>query len=303
MKKIKFSLVVALMVTAWVANAQGAITDIPKTIDYHDARITNVGVVGADVYEWVVKDSLTSKMDTVFTADEFILWESDGDIQKQVEAREKVSSRRKAEGITVKEQKGSLKNAWLANFYYRVFTYEYPSVDADGNKVMLSSIAACPVSYGCSQVRDIVIGTHITICANKEAPSKCTSGWKESDWGVMFSFAGGKKFSLGPATHGLLLGVGALITPVLETWVGLTIAAEVKSAEPSSNYNLVIMPDYEGYGTTSGRAHPYLYQELTARQVVDGVRYGKALYENASETKNFRHPIRSDFRSITCGYS
>jgi hypothetical protein len=30
-------------------------------------------------------------------------------------------------------------------------------------------------------------------------------------------------------------------------------------------YNLVIMPDYEGYGVTRSHAHPYLYQELTAR--------------------------------------
>jgi hypothetical protein len=42
---------------------------------------------------------------------------------------------------------------------------------------------------------------------------------------------------------------------------------------------LVILADYEGYGHTASRPHPYLYQELTARQVVDAVRYGIALYK------------------------
>ena len=39
------------------------------------------------------------------------------------------------------------------------------------------------------------------------------------------------------------------------------------------------MPDYEGYGVSKHSPHPYLYQELTARQVVDGVRYGLALFK------------------------
>ena len=39
------------------------------------------------------------------------------------------------------------------------------------------------------------------------------------------------------------------------------------------------MPDYEGYGVSKYSPHPYLYQELTARQVVDAVRYGLALFK------------------------
>ena len=285
--------------------AQGNFGNIPKTVDYRDARITNVGVVAVDLYQWAVKDSLTNKVDTVLTAEPYILWESDGDLEQQAEARRaRRANPKKVPGVSAnKGQKGNLMSDYLAYFYYRVFTYEYPSVDADGNVVMLSSIAACPEKDGCSQVRDIVIGTHITICSNDECPSKCTNNYKESDWGILFSLAGGKKFKLGKDTNVSMALIGSVLTPVLVIWGAIGIATEIKSAEPSNNFNLVIMPDYEGYGTTKNRAHPYLYQELTARQVVDGVRYGKALYENAPETKSFRHPIRNDFRSISCGYS
>ncbi|MBR5101890.1 MAG: hypothetical protein IK092_02055, partial [Muribaculaceae bacterium] len=203
-----------------------------------------------------------------------------------------------------KSQSGSLMSGWLAEFHYRVFTYEYPSVDADGKQVILSSIAACPEKGECSQVRDIVIGTHITICSNNECPTNCTNNYKESDWGVLFSLAGGPKLKLGWKANLVLSAATIFSLPIgASIWAGVGITAEVKSAEPSNNYNLVIMPDYEGYGSTKNRAHPYLYQELTARQVVDGVRYGRALYENDEKTKDFRHPLRSDFRTISCGYS
>jgi len=68
-------------------------------------------------------------------------------------------------------------------------------------------------------------------------------------------------------------------------------------------YNLVIIPDYEGYGVTKDRAHPYLSSELTARQVVDATRYGLELYKTASEIDAVRHPFREGWRTISVGYS
>lgn len=303
MKKVFLLLLLAHAgMMAW---AQVNFGDIPKTVDYRDAHITNVGVVAADIYQWAVEDSVTHEVDTVYTAEPYILWESDGDLEAQAQARRaRGFSTTKTKGfVNDKGQKGNLMSDYLAWFYYRVFTYDYPSVDADGKEVMLSSIAACPEKDACSEVRDVVIGTHITICSNAECPTNCTNNYQESDWGVLFSLAGGKKFKLGADTNVSLGLLGSVLTPVLIAWAIVGITTEVKSAEPSNNFNLVIMPDYEGYGKTRDRAHPYLYQELTARQVVDGVRYGKALYENASQTKSFRHPIRSDYRTISCGYS
>ncbi len=303
MKKIL--LLLSALLAGMLAWAQGSFGNLPPEVDHRDARITNVGVVAVDIYQWAVEDSVTHKVDTVYTTEPYILWESDGDLEQQAQARRALGPRpQRAPGVmNDKAQRGNLMSDYLAYFYYRVFTYEYPSVDADGKTVMLSSIAACPEKDGGSQVRDIVIGTHITICSNDECPTNCTNDYKESDWGVLFSLAGGKKFKLGADTNVSLALIGSIITPVLLIWAAVGITTEVKSAEPSNNYNLVIMPDYEGYGSSRDHAHPYLYQELTARQVVDGVRYGKALYENAEQTKDFRHPIRSDYRTISCGYS
>ena len=53
--------------------------------------------------------------------------------------------------------------------------------------------------------------------------------------------------------------------------------------EKRTAYNLVkrsiaIMPDYEGYGVSIDRPHPYLAEAVTARQVVNALTYGLELY-------------------------
>ena len=72
---------------------------------------------------------MTHKVDTVYTAEPYILWESDGDLEQQAEARRALGPRpQKAPGVvTDKAQKGNLMKEYLAYFYYRVFTYDYPS--------------------------------------------------------------------------------------------------------------------------------------------------------------------------------
>ena len=286
--------------------ATSSLGDVPKQIDYHDARITDVGVVAVDVLQWAEEDPVTHKVDTVYTTEQYILWQSDGDIDEQAEMRRaagpKVGDPRKA--TTTGKRSGSLMSGWLATYEYMVFKYEYPSVSADGSVVTLSAIAACPTKGGCKETRDVVIGTHITITANRECPSNTTAGFDSQDWGILMSLAGGQKIKFGWKTN-LVMGAVTLVCPIIggTLWGTLGISTEVTSAEPSNNYNLVILPDYEGYGLTSGRSHPYLYQELTARQVVDATRYGIALYNNDPATSSFRHPLRSDFRSLTCGYS
>lgn len=309
MKKILFSLMAlaVMVVTVQESWAQGAFGNIPKKVDYRDARITDVGAVAFDLMAWECEDSITHAKDTLLTTERYVLWQSQGDIEQQAKARRLNAPKPGSElrdVITTSKRKGSLKAGWLAQYEYMVFKYEYPSVDANGNQVMLSSIAACPTASDTKETRDVVIGTHITITANSQCPSNTNKGFAEEDWGILMSLAGGKKIKLG-AVSNTLFAFGSLLLPsiVPYIWGGFGIAMEVYSAEPSNNYNLVIMPDYEGYGTTSNRSHPYLYQELTARQVVDATRYGIDLYKHAPQTKDFRHPLRSNFRTMSCGYS
>ena len=222
-------------------------------------------------------------------------------------------------------QSGNMMEEFLSNFYYYVFRFEYPSVDADGNEVMLSGIAACPPKELASEVNNIVIGAHVTITADNQRPSAQIDGFKRDDWGMLFSLAATGKLILkdsyktgvivasqGLAAAGaltlLIPGAGIFIAATLLSAAIITGALAIdqtykSSDNPDYNCNLVVMADYEGYGLTKDRAHPYLYQELTARQCVDATRYARYLYEHDDYLEWLRVPLRKNFRTFSCGYS
>ena len=114
-----------------------------------------------------------------------------------------------------------------------LYSYTYPSVDADGNAVTLSSLMAVPTKMiwdDFAKPNNVVIGCHVTITSNYECPTEYnrTGGawsWK-TDIGMQIYYTRYDFFR-----------------------------------QPCC---LVIMPDYEGYGISKSRPHPYLYQELTA---------------------------------------
>ena len=161
-------------------------------------------------------------------------------------------------------------NNWWYDIYW--YSYNYTSVNAEGESLYLSAMACMP-DEDCDYVNNVIIGCHITIADNDQCPSSYNDGGSAtSDVSLMMNHAGS----------------------------GTTIHASQSS---QSNYNLVILPDYEGYGITVNRPHPYLCEELTARQVVDAVRYGIALYKSSSVISSIRHPFRSNWRSICIGYS
>ena len=60
---------------------------------------------------------------------------------------------------------------------------------------------------------------------------------------------------------------------------------------------LVIVPDYEGYGSTAGIPHPYCNRELTAEQVVTGVKAGLSWFES-EVTK-----MDDNWSAVSIGYS
>lgn len=150
--------------------------------------------------------------------------------------------------------------------------FNYPSINANGERVLMSAMACMP-DEDCDYINNVIIGCHVTITSNKECPSHYSEeGSSLSDVSLLMNHAG----------SGLVFHSAQSDMPY---------------------YNLVILPDYEGYGITRDHAHPYLYQELTARQVVDAVRYGIALYQKSPHTIPIRHPFRNGWRSICVGYS
>ena len=146
---------------------------------------------------------------------------------------------------------------------YRYATIRYKSIDHTGKKVMLSSLVVWPYNNILSDphANNIVIGCHVTIGSNAERPSNYSK-------------------------NSILTDVGMLACSAKSNGIGL------------SYENLVIIPDYQGYGATHGEVHPYLSQDITARQVLDGVRAGKAFYEQYLE-----HKLEDNWKSISTGYS
>lgn len=68
-------------------------------------------------------------------------------------------------------------------------------------------------------------------------------------------------------------------------------------ANPMNYGALVIVPDYEGYGVTRTRNHPYLNREAIARQVVDGAKAGIAWFEKE------QMKLAEGWKSVALGYS
>ena len=180
------------------------------------------------------------------------------------ESPEPALARRRVSGMT-DEGGASLTGA-------KLYSYTYPSVDADGNTVTLSSLMAVPTKMLIDNVmakpNNLIIGCHVTITSNYECPTEYNKSGGVLSW---------------------------------KTDVGMLIDYTRYDAirNPCS---LVIMPDYEGYGVSKNRAHPYLYQELTARQVVDAVRSGLALYEQNIGFFSFSH-FEDGWKSVCVGYS
>ena len=201
MKQLFRQLTLVLTLTLSVAglHAQGN----PAEVNWRDARITDVGAFLMDLEMKVVENPATHKTDTIMTDHSRIVWESEGvdvtDVNKNaflkgeavnlaevstgdvaidslVNSARKGMRRAKAEG-----QSGCLDDFAFNAFYYNVFKFEYPSVDANGNPITLSAMAACPTKDGTSRVNNVILGTHITITADSERPSAQNHNFRQAD--------------------------------------------------------------------------------------------------------------------------
>lgn len=169
------------------------------------------------------------------------------------------------------EESGFYDRGANGSFSICWFSYNYPSTGGDGQPVTLSALACMPDRGGeGAAINNVIAGCHVTITSNKECPTEMNSS------GNMFN----------------------------DLFLTMTLASSsIGSQEDLAHHNLVILPDYEGYGITKDRAHPYLCSEVTARQVTDALRYGIQLYQNDMKVESIRRPFRDDWRTICTGYS
>lgn len=145
---------------------------------------------------------------------------------------------------------------------YKWVTIRYQSVDCNNNPVTLSELVVFPYNniFANPHPDNLVIGCHVTITSNKERPTNYYENSLMSDVGML-------------ALHASSNMAGA------------------------DHENLVVIPDYQGYGASASDVHPYLYQKLTARQVVDGANAGIKWFTSNEKS------MENDWKSISVGYS
>ena len=152
------------------------------------------------------------------------------------------------------------------------YVYNYPSKNAAGEDVVLSSalfVWSPKEPKETDGIESLHIYSHFTITSDDECPSSI-----------------------------LNLKERALFTVLLKDEYGT-------GSDPAQNFishAVIIAPDYEGYGATRDVPHPYLAQELTARQVMDAVDYGLKLYQKHVNDKRVL-PFKDDWRTFGFGYS
>jgi len=268
-RKLKLSgLALALAFTATGAWAQANPGTLPDKVDVNDVEVTEVRYLQFNSHDSLVVNAKTGKIDTlriddgrkVLTEEEF-----------QRISSEHTSAHR-IPGVTSDTiQYGGYTDEGVQAFgsYASLWSYKYPSVDANGKKVVLSALMGVPqghlwITY--AKPNNLLIGCHETITSNYECPTNYNHGGDEQS------------------------ATGMMLEYCRYDYI----------RQPCC---LVIIADYEGYGCTADRPHPYLYQELTARQVVDAVRYGLALYNsNVGGERKFSSFV-DDWKSVSLGYS
>ncbi len=154
------------------------------------------------------------------------------------------------------------------------YKFNYPSTNAAGEPITLSSLLAFwkPDAQMTDDVNNsVIINSHYTITADAQCPTRITNT-------ISYDFPD-------------YLLLQALISGRHEY-----------PYEDLISKSVVIMPDYEGYGISSGSTHPYLAEELTAKQVVDGTRFGLLVYQELVNG-GLAPQLAEYWRSFSMGYS
>ena len=176
-----------------------------------------------------------------------------------------------ASGTWAAEVSDSLKFQKIVN-QAATYVYNYPSKNAAGEDVVLSSalVAWSPEEPSEDDgIESLHIYSHFTITSDNECPSSILNLKELALFGILLK----EKYALG-----------------------------LDPTQDFISHAVIIAPDYEGYGATSDVPHPYLAQELTARQVMDAVDYGLKLYQKHVNDKRVL-PFKSDWRSFGFGFS
>lgn len=183
---------------------------------------------------------------------------------------------------TVDEGVEAVKEAWnhvLTAYEWLRMGYaivDYPSTSADGTPITLSMLVCWPERVGLPDPspNTLVIGNHVTRTRYDEVPSYFKTLSSATDVHLLATTWATASFILPDVIDGIREIIG----------------------DPREA--LLVMPDYEGYGASLSRTHPYLNRNVQARQSLEAALYAKEWFE-----KNKKKEFTDDYKTIAIGYS
>ena len=165
--------------------------------------------------------------------------------------------------------------AILENVLLEARVLSYNTLGADGRKISSSMLVAWPwrpFPKVNPHPDHIVLGCHATVTSDKERPSN----YENLDVATDVRIIVGQW-----ASSNIVLGLITAIYDIIKDPVMC----------------LVVMPDYEGYGSTRNKPHPYLNREVQARQCVDAAQAAYLWYEENEKS------MQDGFKTVSLGYS
>ena len=162
---------------------------------------------------------------------------------------------------------------YISLYRRMIYKFNYPSTSVTGEPVVLSSLLCCwsPAEPQTGDsIESVHLYNHYTVTANSQCPTSATT--ESIDF--------------------------LILTTLFE-------GADYDERRPYLNIvkrSIAIMPDYEGYGVSRDRVHPYLAEDITARQVVDAMTYGLELYGKLNGANN-TVPLKNNWRCFSLGFS
>ena len=117
-----------------------------------------------------------------------------------------------------------------------VYKFNYPSTSVTGDPVVLSSLLCCwapTTPPEGAAIESVHLYSHFTVTANSQCPTSATLSYSTADFVLLSTLFEGAEYDEGKPYKSIV------------------------------KRSIVIMPDYEGYGVSSDRTHPYLVQKVT----------------------------------------
>ena len=145
---------ILLLCGSHTAMAQSAISDIPAEVNASDATITKMGHATMTMKREITVDPRTQRADTLIRMVN-VEWNTASGTAKPRMARRTAVS-----GSDFKDKDSS----WYLDMWW--FNFNYPSINADGEPILLSANAAMP-DEDCSEINNVIIGCHVTITSKQ----------------------------------------------------------------------------------------------------------------------------------------